>query len=112
MSDKSASQPAEKSTWRNKVGLAEMLKGGVIMDVTTADQAKSESDEVAPYLDGDGYLRYGGRTAGHLIVYRRHNNPTPWTVPLAALIESRRIGRFSETHRRHHVGLGGVRTSM
>jgi pyridoxal 5'-phosphate synthase pdxS subunit len=31
---------AETSTWRNKVGLAEMLKGGVIMDVTTADQAK------------------------------------------------------------------------
>jgi pyridoxal 5'-phosphate synthase pdxS subunit len=30
----------EKSTWRNKVGLAEMLKGGVIMDVTTAAQAK------------------------------------------------------------------------
>lgn len=29
----------EKSTWRNKVGLAEMLKGGVIMDVTSADQA-------------------------------------------------------------------------
>ncbi|MBE9567031.1 MAG: pyridoxal 5'-phosphate synthase lyase subunit PdxS [Proteobacteria bacterium] len=31
---------AEQSTWRNKVGLAEMLKGGVIMDVTNADQAK------------------------------------------------------------------------
>jgi pyridoxal 5'-phosphate synthase pdxS subunit len=30
----------ETSTWRNKVGLAEMLKGGVIMDVTTAEQAK------------------------------------------------------------------------
>ena len=30
----------EKSTWRTKVGLAEMLKGGVIMDVTDADQAK------------------------------------------------------------------------
>src|SRR5437660_4762318 len=29
----------EKSTWRTKVGLAEMLKGGVIMDVTNADQA-------------------------------------------------------------------------
>src|ERR1700723_4792663 len=26
--------------WRVKVGLAEMLKGGVIMDVTTAEQAK------------------------------------------------------------------------
>ncbi len=30
----------QKSTWRNKVGLAEMLKGGVIMDVTSAEQAK------------------------------------------------------------------------
>ncbi|MCS7224200.1 MAG: pyridoxal 5'-phosphate synthase lyase subunit PdxS [Armatimonadetes bacterium] len=27
-------------TWRVKVGLAEMLRGGVIMDVTTAEQAK------------------------------------------------------------------------
>ena len=30
----------EKSTWTTKVGLAQMLKGGVIMDVVTADQAK------------------------------------------------------------------------
>ena len=30
----------QKSTWRNKIGLAEMLKGGVIMDVTNPDQAK------------------------------------------------------------------------
>lgn len=30
---------ATKSTWRTKVGLAEMLKGGVIMDVVTAEQA-------------------------------------------------------------------------
>jgi len=30
----------QKATWRTKVGLAEMLKGGVIMDVTTAEQAK------------------------------------------------------------------------
>jgi pyridoxal 5'-phosphate synthase pdxS subunit len=29
----------EQSTWRTKVGLAEMLKGGVIMDVTNAEQA-------------------------------------------------------------------------
>ena len=29
-----------KSTLRLKTGLAEMLKGGVIMDVTNADQAK------------------------------------------------------------------------
>ncbi|OIP03213.1 MAG: pyridoxal biosynthesis lyase PdxS [Armatimonadetes bacterium CG2_30_66_41] len=30
----------DKSTWRTKVGHAEMFKGGVIMDVTTAEQAK------------------------------------------------------------------------
>jgi pyridoxal 5'-phosphate synthase pdxS subunit len=30
----------QTSTWRNKVGLAEMLKGGVIMDVTNAEQAR------------------------------------------------------------------------
>src|SRR5687767_12489433 len=29
----------EKATWRTKVGFAEMLKGGVIMDVTNAEQA-------------------------------------------------------------------------
>jgi pyridoxal 5'-phosphate synthase pdxS subunit len=34
-----SSYEAQKSTWRTKVGLAEMLKGGVIMDVVTAEQA-------------------------------------------------------------------------
>ncbi len=32
------------STWKTKVGLAEMLKGGVIMDVTDAEQAKIAQD--------------------------------------------------------------------
>ena len=35
---------AETSTWRNKVGLGEMLRGGVIMDVTNAEQAKIGED--------------------------------------------------------------------
>jgi len=30
----------DKSTWTTKAGLAQMLKGGVIMDVVTADQAR------------------------------------------------------------------------
>ncbi len=34
----------EKNDWRVKVGLAEMLKGGVIMDVTNAGQAKIAED--------------------------------------------------------------------
>lgn len=33
-----------KKTWREKVGLAEMLKGGVIMDVVNAEQAKIAED--------------------------------------------------------------------
>ena len=33
-----------QSLWRVKVGLAEMLKGGVIMDVTNAEQAKIAED--------------------------------------------------------------------
>lgn len=33
-----------QKTWREKVGLAEMLKGGVIMDVVDADQAKIAED--------------------------------------------------------------------
>lgn len=33
-----------RKTWREKVGLAEMLKGGVIMDVTNVEQAKIAED--------------------------------------------------------------------
>ena len=35
---------AKTGTWRVKAGLAQMLKGGVIMDVVTADQAKIAED--------------------------------------------------------------------
>lgn len=37
----------EKSSFEVKIGLAEMLKGGVIMDVTTAEQAKIAEDSGA-----------------------------------------------------------------
>ena len=35
---------ADTSTWRTKIGLAEMLKGGVIMDVVNDEQAKIAED--------------------------------------------------------------------
>jgi len=35
---------AARKTWREKVGLAEMLKGGVIMDVVNSDQARIAED--------------------------------------------------------------------
>ena len=38
--DKNGHVKSAKNTWREKVGLAEMLKGGVIMDVTNPEQAK------------------------------------------------------------------------
>ncbi|HWP31488.1 MAG TPA: pyridoxal 5'-phosphate synthase lyase subunit PdxS [Fimbriimonadales bacterium] len=40
MSQKDGETTKEIATWRVKVGLAEMLKGGVIMDVTSQEQAK------------------------------------------------------------------------
>ncbi|HQO40474.1 MAG TPA: pyridoxal 5'-phosphate synthase lyase subunit PdxS [Spirochaetota bacterium] len=43
MTDKHWSDRQE-STWKTKVGLAEMLKGGVIMDVVTPDHAKIAED--------------------------------------------------------------------
>lgn len=43
MSELNGVSNAQK-TWREKVGLAEMLKGGVIMDVVNADQARIAED--------------------------------------------------------------------
>jgi pyridoxal 5'-phosphate synthase pdxS subunit len=40
MTGASSTMTVETSTWATKKGLAQMLKGGVIMDVVTADQAK------------------------------------------------------------------------
>src|SRR6202040_640747 len=39
--------PSEKGSFEVKVGLSEMLKGGVIMDVTTPEQAKIAEDSGA-----------------------------------------------------------------
>src|SRR3954447_26929867 len=42
--DEPAPMTVETSTWATKKGLAQMLKGGVIMDVVTPDQAKIAED--------------------------------------------------------------------
>ena len=39
-----AGEMQDTGTWTVKTGLAQMLKGGVIMDVVTADQAKIAED--------------------------------------------------------------------
>src|SRR5579871_3587396 len=41
---RNGSGTTEKATWRTKVGLAEMQKGGVVMDVVTPEQARIAED--------------------------------------------------------------------
>ena len=43
----SSGDKKQTATWTVKSGLAQMLKGGVIMDVVTADQAKIAEDSGA-----------------------------------------------------------------
>ncbi len=50
-------------SFRLKVGLAEMLKGGVIMDVTNAEQARIAEEAGAVRGDGAG-ARAGGHPQG------------------------------------------------
>ena len=45
---------SERATFRVKTGLAEMLKGGVIMDVVTPEQARIAEDAGAVRGDGAG----------------------------------------------------------
>jgi len=42
--ERNSTPTSAQKTWREKVGLAEMLKGGVIMDVVNAEQARIAED--------------------------------------------------------------------
>ena len=89
---------SETSTWRIKAGLAQMLKGGVIMDVVTADQAKIAEDagacSVMALERGPSDIRKQGGVA-------RMSDPTKIieiqeavTIPVMAKC---RIGHFVES---------------
>lgn len=87
----------EKSTWRTKVGLAEMLKGGVIMDVTNAEQAKIAEDAGAVAVMAlervpADIRKEGGvaRMADPLVIIEIMNAVT---IPVMA---KARIGHFAE----------------
>ena len=50
----------ETGTWKVKTGLAQMLKGGVIMDVVTPEHAKIAEDAGAvaeEYLRANNFLK-------------------------------------------------------
>ncbi len=88
---------AERSTWRNKVGLAEMLKGGVIMDVTSAEQARiaEEAGAVAVMalerVPAD--IRAQGGVARMADPVKIKEIMSAVTIPVMAKV---RIGHFAE----------------
>ena len=87
----------EKGTFEVKVGLAEMLKGGVIMDVTTPEQAKIAEDAGAVAVMALERIPADIRTDGGIA---RMSDPEmikniqdAVTIPVMAKC---RIGHFSE----------------
>ena len=88
---------SEKSTWRNKVGLAEMLKGGVIMDVTSAEQAKIAEDAGAVSVMAlervPADIRAQGGVARMADPVKIKQIMATVTIPVMAKV---RIGHFAE----------------
>src|SRR6266513_1671260 len=87
----------ERATFRVKRGLAEMLKGGVIMDVTTAEKARIAEDAGAVAVMALERVPADIRAAGGVA---RMANPTvikeiqeAVTIPVMA---KARIGHFAE----------------
>src|SRR5580704_17568192 len=88
---------ASQNQWRVKVGLAEMLKGGVIMDVTNADQARIAEEAGACAVMAmervpSDIRKEGGvaRMAAPRVIREIMNTVT---IPVMAKV---RIGHFAE----------------
>jgi pyridoxal 5'-phosphate synthase pdxS subunit len=108
MGDSSWSE-RQKSTFRNKVGLAEMLKGGVIMDVTSSEQARiaEEAGAVAVMalerVPADIRVQGGvARMADPLKIKEIQENVT---IPVMAKC---RIGHFAEAQILQALGVDFV----
>ncbi|NBJ15185.1 MAG: pyridoxal 5'-phosphate synthase lyase subunit PdxS [Dehalobacter sp. 4CP] len=96
----------EKGTWKLKTGLAEMLKGGVIMDVTTPDQAKIAEEAGACAVMALERVPADIRAAGGVA---RMADPTiilkimeAVTIPVMA---KARIGHFVEAQALESLGV-------
>ncbi len=88
---------ANSNDWRVKVGLAEMLKGGVIMDVTNADQAriaeKAGACAVMALERVPSDIRKEGGVARMASIKVIREIMACVTIPVMAKV---RIGHFSE----------------
>lgn len=96
----------EKGTWTVKKGLAEMLKGGVIMDVTTPEQAKIAEEAGACAVMALERVPADIRAAGGVA---RMADPTvilqimeAVTIPVMAKV---RIGHFVEAQILQEIGV-------
>jgi pyridoxal 5'-phosphate synthase pdxS subunit len=96
----------QRSTWRTKVGLAEMLKGGVIMDVVTAEQAIIAEEAGACAVMALERVPSDIRTQGGVA---RMSNPQmikeimqAVTIPVMAKV---RIGHFVEAQILESLGV-------
>src|SRR4030088_3297694 len=96
----------ETGTWTAKRGLAQMLKGGVIMDVVTADQAKIAEDAGAVALMAMGRVPADIRAQGGV---SRMSNPDMIDSIIAAVsipvMAKARIGHFVEAQVLQSLGV-------
>jgi len=99
----------EKGTYRVKSGLAEMLKGGVIMDVTTAEQARIAEDAGAVAVMALERVPADIRAQGGVA---RMADPTKVKEILAAVsipvMAKVRIGHFAEAQILQELGVDYV----
>ncbi len=97
---------AETGTWRVKVGLAQMLKGGVIMDVVTAEHAKIAEDAGACAVMALERVPSDIRAAGGVA---RMSDPTVITEIIDAVtipvMAKARIGHFVEAQILEELGV-------
>jgi pyridoxal 5'-phosphate synthase pdxS subunit len=109
MGGKGNGQVAQTGTLRLKTGLAEMLKGGVIMDVTNADQAKIAQDAGACAVMAlervPSDIRKEGGVARMASISKIREIMEVSTIPVMAKV---RIGHFAEAQMLQALGVDYV----
>ena len=106
MSDNTNGQVNQTGTLKLKTGLAEMLKGGVIMDVVTADQAKIAEDAGATSVMAlervPADIRTQGGVARMSSIEKLREIMAAVSIPVMAKV---RIGHFAEAQMLQALGI-------
>ncbi|NKB69721.1 MAG: pyridoxal 5'-phosphate synthase lyase subunit PdxS [Candidatus Latescibacteria bacterium] len=109
MSDQSNGHNAQTATLKLKTGLAEMLKGGVIMDVVTADQAKIAEDAGAVAVMAlervPADIRKEGGVSRMSSIEKLREIMESASIPVMAKV---RIGHFAEAQMLQALGVDYV----